>query len=156
MKIYLAGPISGKSYDEVINKFNTWSYLLSDMGYVVLNPMSGKGYLSDVVKLEPTFKKEDIDDIPTASDHFIFKRDKWMVQQCDIILADLSTSNRYVSIGTMMELAWASMLGKHTITIMRDDDIHNHAFVNEASDVIFRNIVDAIDYLRDLCGKSNE
>jgi hypothetical protein len=56
----------------------------------------------------------------------------------------------HVSIGCVMELAWASLLGKYTIVIMEKENIHNHAFILEAADIIFENYYDAIEYLKKL------
>lgn len=144
MKIYLAGPITGKSYDEIVDAYMEKSAVLGACGYEILCPMTGKVYLRNEVKLAPHGYK-----YPVSTDRAIFSRDKWMVGQCDIVLADLSNSDR-VSIGTMMELAWASMLGKHTITVMAKENIHRHAFVLEASNIVFETYEEAVTYLKDL------
>lgn len=145
MKIYLAGSISGLEYDEVVNRYKGLSVLLKTYGYETLCPMTGKTYLRTETKL-----KAGGYNYPVSTNHAIFERDKWMVGQCDIVLADLSNSGERVSIGTMMELAWASMLGKHTIIILPEENIHNHAFVLESGDVIFRTTEETLNYLKDL------
>jgi len=139
MRIYLAGKISGYSYEEVVNRINEQKKLLKD--WDVFSPMTGKAYLRNEIK----FKAHGFYD-PVANNHAIFERDKWMVSNCDVVLVDLTTTDR-VSIGCMMELAWASMLGKHTVTVLEEDNIHRHAFVLEASDIIFNNINEAMEYL---------
>jgi len=146
MKIYLAGPISGKGYDEVVNLYKEKSKFLKNYGYEVLCPMTGKTYLRNEVK----FKEQGYEQFPVSSNHAIFERDRWMVSQCDIILADLSNAPDKVSIGTMMELAWASLLGKQTIVILPKENIHRHAFVLEAADIIFESLEEAEKYLLDL------
>jgi len=146
MKIYLAGPISGKGYDEVINSYKKKTNILEIAGYEVLCPMTGKTYLRNEIEL----RASGYTNFPVSTNHAIFERDKWMVSNCDIILADLSNSGDRISIGTMMELAWASMLGKHTIIILPKDNIHNHAFVLEAADIIFETEIEAFKYLDDL------
>jgi nucleoside 2-deoxyribosyltransferase len=145
MRIYLAGPISGLSYDEVVNKYKEKSSYLKDMGYEILCPMTGKTYLRNEIKL----KAEGITGCPVSTNHAIFERDKWMVSNCDIILADLSNSGDRVSIGTVMELAWASMIGKHSVVVLPENNIHRHCFVLEAGDIIFTTLDEAYNYLRD-------
>lgn len=145
MKIYLAGPISGKGYDEVVTQYKEKTKYLKEWGYDVLCPMTGKSYLRNEVE----FRSAGYDQFPVSSNHAIFERDKWMVSNCDIVLADLSNSGERVSIGTMMELAWASMLGKHTIIILPKENIHRHAFVLESGDIIFETIEEANKYLQD-------
>jgi nucleoside 2-deoxyribosyltransferase len=146
MKIYLAGSISGLSYDEVVDSYKEKAIVLGNYGYDILCPMTGKTYLRNEVQ----FRASGYENFPVSTNHAIFERDKWMVQQCDIILADLSRSGERVSIGTMMELAWGSLLGKHTVVILPKDNVHRHAFVLEAADIVFETYLEAFEYLNDL------
>jgi nucleoside 2-deoxyribosyltransferase len=146
--VYLAGPITGKSFDEVVSRYNEKRAILSDFGYQVLSPMTGKGHLRNTVEFgatEASYPKH-----PVSTNHAIFERDKWMVSQADIVLVDLSNSGDRISIGTTMELAWASFLGKHTVLILPLGNIHEHAFVLEAADIIFYDLEAAYDYLKEL------
>jgi nucleoside 2-deoxyribosyltransferase len=145
MKIYLAGPISGKGYDEVVGLYAEKQNLLQGLGYEVLCPMTGKQYLRNELEFKTHGNSH-----PVSTNHAIFERDKWMVSQSDVILADLSNSGSRVSIGTMMELAWASLLGKHTVAIIPSGNIHEHAFVLESADIVFQTTEEAYNYLRDL------
>ena len=145
MKIYLAGPISGQSFDGVIDSINDRKKPLIEMGYEVLHPMMGKGHL----RTELSFKKKDYRH-PVSTNHAIFERDKWMVQQADIVFANLLPANGVVSIGTMFELAWASHTGKHTVVVLEEGNIHEHAFVFEAADILFTSLHDALSYLENL------
>ena len=141
-KLYLAGSISGLSYDEVVSKINAKKEALSM--YEILSPMTGKEELRTEIKFKADFNYN-----PISNNHAIFERDKWMVSQCDILFADLIGS-QHVSIGTTMELAWAAMLGKHTIVAMDQDNIHRHAFILEAADIVFCTADEAINYLQRL------
>ena len=76
-----------------------------------------------------------------------------MVTQSDIVFADL-TGTITASIGCSMELAWASMLGKHTVVVIPKENIHRHAFILEASDIIFDDTQKAIEYMASLIGKT--
>ena len=145
MKIYLAGPISGKGFDEVVNLYNDKISMFGGWGYDVLCPMTGKSYL----RTELEFKSHGYG-FPVSTNHAIFERDKWMVSQSDIVFADLFDSGDRVSIGTVSELAWASLLNKHTISVIPESNIHNHAFILEASDIVFPTRGDAYKYFQDL------
>jgi hypothetical protein len=70
-----------------------------------------------------------------------------MVSNCDVLYCDFTGSEKAL-VGCLFELAWASLLGKHTITVIPEGNIHQHAFVLEASDMVFPNTADAISYLR--------
>jgi nucleoside 2-deoxyribosyltransferase len=145
LKVYVAGPITGQTGENVVNAIAEKVAILTDYGYLTYHPMAGK--LS--FRTEAEFKSGGYDH-PIANNHSIFERDRWMVSQVDVVLVDLSNSGDRISIGTMMELAWASMLGKHTVTILPPGNVHNHAFVIEASDIIFTDIETAYGYLAEL------
>lgn len=145
LKIYLAGPITGQTGDGVMNAIAEKVAILTDYGYEILHPMIGKTEL----RTEIEFKSGGYDH-PIANDHAIFTRDHWMVSQADIILVDLSNSGDRISIGTMMEMAWASHLGKQVVLVMPDGNIHDHAFVREAATIRFLTLDDAYDYLVEL------
>lgn len=148
MKIYVAGPISGQSYEQVLTRYERQTASLQSAGYDVLHPMTGKRYLRNEIQ----FKARGYDS-PVSTNHAIKNRDRWMVGQADVLLLDFTTSGDRVSIGTCMELAWADELNKHTVAILPKDNIHNHAFVLECCDIIFELEEDAMVYLNDLVRK---
>lgn len=141
MKIYLARSISGLSYAEVMEEYGK---TIAKLGayYEILNPMTAKGHLKSEVEFASYGKYTH----PVSVGHAIYERDKWMVQSCDVLFADLSGTTK-VSIGVMMELAWAALLGKHTVLILPEENIHTHTFVRESADIVFSEYDEAIDYL---------
>jgi len=145
LSIYLAGPIAGQTGEGVVSRYEEKIAILSDFGYVVYHPMLGKMNL----RTEIEFRAGGYDH-PIGNDHAIFERDHWMVALVDVILADLSTSGDRVSIGTMMEMAWASHLGKQVILVMPDGNVHDHVFVRQAATIRFPTLDDAYDYLKEL------
>lgn len=147
MKIYLVHPISGLSADDVFAYYVAAKDRLGSL-YDVLTPMYGKSFLRCEKELKAHSYKH-----PCTTNHAIFERDHWMVCQADIIYANFSKAVG-VSIGSMMELAWASHLGKHVVVTMPEDNIHAHAFVFEAASVIFPDHESAMEYLTHLATKS--
>lgn len=145
MIIYLAGPISGKGYDEVVNYFLTTKKTLEDVGYSVLHPMSGKANLRNEIE----FKAEGYSN-PTSTNRAIRGRDHWMVEACNIIYINFLQSGNRVSIGSVCEIAWASEMGKHIVVSMQSDNIHRHAFLLDMADIIFETYEEAIAYLTKL------
>lgn len=145
MKIYLAGSISGQSGEAVVDYFTITASFLRSMGFEVIHPMIAKGAFRNEIK----FKSDGYEGIPVATNHAIIERDRWMVGQCDILYCNL-TMAQIVSIGSCFELAWGHLLGKHTVIAMQPDNIHRHAFVLEAGDVIFNTHQASLDYLLDL------
>ena len=141
MKIYLARSISGLSYAEVMEEYGKTVSKLGAL-YHILNPMTAKGHL----KSEKEFASYGKYTHPVSVGHAIYERDKWMVQSCDILFADLSGTTK-ASIGVMYELAWAAQLNKHTVLVLPEGNIHTHTFVWESADVVFTEYDDAINYL---------
>lgn len=141
LKIYLAHQVSGLDFETVVSYFETTARELESFGFDVLAPMTAKGYL----RTEREFRPHGYGN-PVSSNHAIFERDQWMVRQADIVFVNLDGMTE-PSIGCTMELAWASLLGKHTIVVMAPDNPHQHAFVLEAADIVFGVFEDAMDYL---------
>lgn len=148
MKVYLAHAISGRSGEEILNWYESTSEAFEYLGFTVLFPMIGKGYLRNEMSLRAT----GYEDFPMSTNHNIFERDKWMVTQADVVFVDL-TDTTTASIGCSMELAWASMLGKHTVVVLPKENIHRHAFILEAADIIFEDIESATNYMEKLVNR---
>ncbi len=144
LKIYIAGSISGKSYDEVSEYFSVTRSLLSSWGYKVFSPMTAKGHL----RTEKIFRAKDYQH-PISTNRAIVGRDKWMVGQSDVVYFNLSNAD-IASIGSVFEMAWANEMNKHSVAVIPEDNIHQHAFVLQSVDIIFDNEKDALDYLRSL------
>ena len=147
MKIYLAGPISGKGGEVTIDYFGSTASTLRQAGFEVIHPMIGKGYFRNEIK----FKAEGYLHKSQSTNHAIIERDLWMVQQCDILYCNLIMAE-IVSIGSIMEMAWAHILRKHTVLAMQSDNIHRHAFVLEAADIVFEAHDEAVSYIKQLLG----
>lgn len=144
-KIYAAHPMTGLSGGWVCEYYENITLKLRQMGLQVLHPLIAKGGLKD----RGTIESHGYKDISLARDHAIKERDQWMVSQADIVLVDL-TGTTEVSIGCMSELAWADILGKHSILVLENGNIHTHAFPLQEADVIFRTLDDALDYISKL------
>lgn len=143
MKVYCVHPISGMSAEEVFEYYTRTKKALESLGYDVLIPMVGKGYL----RTELEFKAHGYEGQPLSTNHAIFTRDKWMVKQADIIYANFAGVSR-TSIGSMFEMAWASDHDKNVVAVMEQDNIHRHAFVLEAASVVFEAEEQAMAYFK--------
>lgn len=93
-KVYLAGPINGKSDDECMGWRNAAANTLRSFGHEVLDPMS-RDYRG----------KEDVN----AED--IVCWDKEQIESCDIVLVNANAP----SWGTAMELVYGISFGKHVV-----------------------------------------
>jgi len=144
MKIYIAHPINGLFYEEVVNYFKTIEEKLKRFGYIVYHPMVDKNHLRNEKRFRSDYT------YPSATNHAIKERDKWMVKQADVLFVDF-TDAKEVSIGCVSEMAWADDTPTvHTVVVLPENNIHNHAFIKEMADVIFANRDDAFGYLQKL------
>ena len=140
--IYCVHPISGLTPDEVFAYYEGVKRRLSPH-YDVLIPMTGKSSL----RCSKEFRAHGHDELPITGNHAIFERDRWMVRQADVIYANLVGATERVSIGSMFELAWASMLDRYVVLAMDRESVHRHAFVLEAADAVFETSDEAEEYL---------
>lgn len=142
MIIYAAHPINGLSYQEVTDYY---SHLIDDLHgfHHIIHPMMGKDYLRTAKEL----RSVGYEGLPPSTNHAIKERDQWMVKKADIVFVDL-TGAKGISIGCVMELAWADLLGKHTVVVLDKEGYHKHAFVLECADVLFDTHDEAIEYLK--------
>jgi nucleoside 2-deoxyribosyltransferase len=144
-KVYLAGPISGLDYegctdwrDEAIRK-------LAAVGIVGASPMRAKHALKNVGILPPvtTGIKN-----PLATHKGIMSRDHHDTITADALLINLKGATR-VSIGTMMELAWAYDHHIPTVVIIEADgsNLHEHGMVDEAIKFRAESLDEALHYI---------
>ncbi|MHC4188392.1 MAG: hypothetical protein ACYSUB_01730 [Planctomycetota bacterium] len=121
--IYLTGPIGGCSYGEATTWRGQVTAMLVGYNAKCLSPMRGKDYLA---------QETSIDDVeyetPLSCPKGVYTRDRWDSLRCDLMIANLLGSKK-VSIGTMMEWAWADSQGTPIIMVMEEDNIHNHLLV---------------------------
>lgn len=124
MLVYLAGPISGTSYEISTDWRERFRWLIRP--HVALSPMRGKSYLSSEAAIKDSY------DTPLSCARGIITRDRWDVQRCEVLVANLLDAQR-VSIGTVMEIAWADAYRKPVIVVMEAGSLHDHAFIREVA-----------------------
>lgn len=142
MRIYLAHPISGRSFNDIMHYYAIHLKELKKVGFNVIYPFIGEGFMRNETRIKP----HGYDTHPIITNHAIYKRDIWNVERCDILLVDLRDAKR-VSIGCVIELQHANSISKHTIVIMEKHNIHRHAMLLEASDIVFETWKECEDYL---------
>jgi hypothetical protein len=149
MKLYLSHPIKGLSGKVVFEYYDT-AISLIDKSIQVLSPMTSKEFMRADVIFRGKYKDGGH---PLVTNHALKERDQWMVGLADIVLVDLSET-KLASIGCCMELAWADLLGKHTVVVVESGSVHDHAFVLDCADVVFSTFIEAIHYINTLSNNS--
>ena len=142
--IYLAGAITGESYGNATD----WRRYVRDHlnpGIVGLSPLRAKTYLEEEKAIGDCYDSQNGVETPLSTSRGIMNRDFFDCQKCDIVLANL-LDTKIVSIGTVMEIAWAYALKKPLIIVMeKEGNLHEHAMIREATGFRVSTIEAAID-----------
>lgn len=127
--VYLAGPIAGLNYSGATEWRDIASAELAAAGIKALSPLRGFDHLKNVESFCP--RAEDHDRNATSGSRAVMTRDRFDATRCDLLLVNLLGAGR-VSIGTVMEIAWADLKRTPIVCIMEPGNVHEHAMVSEA------------------------
>jgi hypothetical protein len=136
--LYTAGAITGLSYKGSVD----WrAYVASKMPphIIAVSPMRAKEYLAGQKNVQAAYEN-----IPLSSQKGIMTRDRFDVMRADMLLVNLLGTGT-VSIGSVIEVAWADAFRKPIILAMDEGNIHDHPMLKEAAGFIVDNLNDAID-----------
>jgi nucleoside 2-deoxyribosyltransferase len=136
--IYLAGPITGLSYEGA----TSWrQYAIEKLKPIFgLSPMRGKDYLLD----KQCLAAEGYSDTVLSTPKAITARDRFDCQRADLLIINLAGAQR-ISIGTMIEIGWADSKRIPIILVMERGNVHEHAMVSETCNFIVNTLDEAID-----------
>lgn len=146
--VYTAGGISGLTYEESVE----WREKLRDAvpkNIKTLSPMRGKYALKKMTEGKEIVGSYE-DDI-LSSYAAINQRDYFDVKRSDVIFVNLLGAKR-VSIGTVMEIAWARAFEIPVILVMEKGNIHEHPMLEFPCGFIVDTIEKGIDVLRCVIG----
>jgi len=124
MKVYLAGPITGYDYGTVTSWRDDVKDHLKEHGIQGYSPMRGKSYLSKEEMIADSYS-----DYTMSSITGINVRDYNDCKTSDAILVNLLGASK-VSIGTVMEIAWARAFQIPVVIIMGKGNIHEHGMLS--------------------------
>lgn len=124
--VYLAGSISGKTYDESELWRNEFKEAVSPH-IICFSPLRHKQYLRSIGIIEQSYSE------PLSTDRGILTRDHFDCSRADLIVCNLLDLTR-ISIGSIMECAWAFAYRKPLILIMGDAAVHDHPMLRGITD----------------------
>ena len=143
-KIYLAGPITGLTYEEA----SRWRWevdrVLGDY-FEIFSPMRDKENLQDAGQLTALGYE---DNILTRED-VVFQRDRDDVRRSDIVLVNFENAPK-ISVGTCVEMGWADAWDKPIILVMPEGSIYDHIFTRQISIVRVHTLDEAVQVLRSM------
>jgi len=142
--VYLSGPITGESYDDVTDWREETAAVLASYEITALSPLRHKGYLAGETYIAPSY-----DEHTMSKQKAITIRDRWDVMRSDIVLVNLLDTNR-ISIGTVMELAWADAFRKPIVLVMENGGMHSHPLLEEVCAFHVETLEEGIEVLKGL------
>lgn len=135
--LFLAGPLTGLSYREALGwRKYVESRLPADI--IAFSALRGKEYVADERVLKDTYP-EHLLSTPQGT----ITRDRYDVSRCDALFVNFLKADR-ISIGTIMEMAWADAWRIPIILAMEKGNIHDHAFVRQVAAFIASDLDEAI------------
>lgn len=138
MKIYLAGPINGLTYDGAQGWRDYFSTRL-DRRIKCYSPLRGKDFLRQYGTLEDSYTVS-----PLSTDQGITTRDRNDCMGADLVVFNLLGATR-ITIGTMIELGWADAMRRPAILVMEPQgNPHDHPMVRQTTHFRVDNLKDAI------------
>jgi nucleoside 2-deoxyribosyltransferase len=139
--VYLAGPITGLSFGNATDWREYARSRFNDAGIAAFSPLRANTYLSKENSL-----KDRYDNNPLSTAHGIVTRDRFDTMTRDLILINFLGATK-VSIGTVMEVAWADAARKPIIIAMEPGAVnpHEHSMLTEVSGYIVPTLDEAID-----------
>lgn len=140
--VYLAGPITGLSYDEG----QDWrTYVVGELRpYITaFSPLRCKDYLRERGLMDAM----GYEDKALSSPKGITTRDRWDCQRCDLVLANV-VGAKTVSIGTVMEIAWADSVRTPIVLACEEGNPHVHAMLTHAAGFVVPTLEEALEIVQ--------
>lgn len=139
--VYLAGPITGLSYSGATD-WRDYVKCNMDSQLSALTPMRHKQYLQTEVSIAAAYEGN-----PMSSAKGITTRDRFDCLRADAVLVNLLGAEK-VSIGTVMEVAWADSARKQIVVVMdKADAVHAHPMLLECAGYVVDNLDEAISII---------
>jgi nucleoside 2-deoxyribosyltransferase len=121
---YTCGAMNGYSLSEA----NWWrkeitQYFEENSNNIrIINPTRGK---SDTDRLDTGYDKSF-----RSEKRYIFRRDMNDVRRCDFLFVYLPISEKGISIGSLVEIGWATVLGKPIFVVTNNVSLQKHPLIN--------------------------
>lgn len=147
--VYLAGPISGLTYDECTAWRDQASHELIPCGIECFSPLRKKSFLRDYGKLEQSYNHV------LSTDAGIMTRDHNDVQRADCLLVNLlgctPEGTGRVSVGTVMEMAWAWDRRIPVVAVLeKAGNLHDHPMIRRTIGFRVESVEDGIAVVKAL------
>lgn len=127
-RVYLAGPIAGCDWKGATGWREEAQDQLNAVGIEAFSPMRAKEFLHHVKR----FNRHGYTENPLSTQKGIVTRDRNDVMKADVVLVNFADATE-VSIGTVMEIAWADAYRVPVVCILPENNPHVHGMLLECS-----------------------
>lgn len=143
--VYLAGPISGLNFDGATDWREYAKEWLKNNDVKALSPLRNQEHLRSVGVFTDCAKETERFKSPMSMPKGLTIRDRWDAMRCDVLLVNLLGAAK-VSIGTVMEIAWADAKGVPIVCAIEETgNPHEHAMLNHCIGFRVADLDDALD-----------
>ena len=142
-KVYLAGPITGLTFDGATN-WRTQVISALPPHIVGLSPLRGKEYLEKEAAVKDSYDMHAL-----STKKAIVTRDRFDATRCDVLFVNLLGAE-IVSIGTVMEIAWADAHRIPIILVMEEGNIHTHGMLIEVAGYVVGSLTEGLFILKSI------
>lgn len=136
--VYLAGPIKGLTYQQANRWRQNAAHALNLIGLDSINPIEPE-MISEIGVLGSSWPGL------MSNQRAIVAKDRFAVMNRAAAMLVNFLDAPAVSIGTCVEFGWANAAQIPIVTILPEDNPHNHAFIREMSNWIVSDLEAAID-----------
>jgi len=146
--VYLAGPITGLTYDGATDWRHAVAADLNSVGIKGLSPMRGKDYLA-ALKGPISGTGEEYAHLGVLSlPRGVMTRDRFDATRCDVLLVNLLGATA-VSIGTVLEIGMADVVRTPIVCAMEPSgNPHEHMMISEAIGYRVPTLADAVHVVK--------
>jgi nucleoside 2-deoxyribosyltransferase len=150
MLVYLAGPISGLNFDGATNWREYAKAELGQFSIKALSPLREQEHMREIGVFTDASKETARLKSPMSTPKGLTIRDRWDARRCNVLLVNLLGATK-VSVGTVMEIAWADGEGIPIVcAIEPEGNIHEHAMLMHCIGYRVPTLWDACDITRQL------
>ena len=126
--VYLAGPITGLTFDGATDWRDKAIAELKDVGITGLSPLRAKEYLKGSKAISDAYP-----DFGLSTEQAITARDRFDCQRAGLVLFNFLGAEK-VSIGSCIEIGWADAARVPIILVIeKTGSVHDHAMVRAVS-----------------------
>lgn len=148
-RVYLAGPIRGLNYNEATEWREAAYRELVGYGIDAMSPMRAKAYLKGKADVGGDKLKDAYPEHPLSTMKAITTRDRKDCMRSDMVIMYLKGA-KTVSIGSVLEIAWADAARVPVVLVMEKDgsNVHSHGMISEVCGFHVETLEEAIHVVK--------